>query len=96
MNSPLHSPLPSADVAEDFQEALSGLRGNNRWEIENLTVIARENTENASPISRVIETHIKTVCTYSSASCERSQREPPAFVRHIELLGIKAYGTPSM
>ena len=65
MNSPLHSPhSPIAHVADDFKDALKGLKFNNKWEIENLTVIARENTEHATAISRVIENHIKTVCLH--------------------------------
>lgn len=51
----------SAEVAADFEESLKDLQSNNRYEISNLTVIAKENTEHAQAISRVLETHIKTV-----------------------------------
>ena len=54
-------PLPSAEVAADFQDSLQDLQVNNRWEINNLTIIAKENTEFAQAISRVLENHIRTV-----------------------------------
>lgn len=53
--------LPSAEVAADFQDYLQDLQMNNRYEISNLTLVAKENTEHAMAISRVLETHIKTV-----------------------------------
>ncbi|KAF2213099.1 hypothetical protein CERZMDRAFT_84002 [Cercospora zeae-maydis SCOH1-5] len=49
----------SAEVAADFEESLKDLQTNNRYEISNLTVIAKENTEHAQAISKVLENHIK-------------------------------------
>lgn len=51
----------SDEVALDFQESLQDLTNNNRYEISNLTIIAKENTEHAQAISVVLEKHIKTV-----------------------------------
>jgi pre-mRNA cleavage complex 2 protein Pcf11 len=51
----------SAEVAADFEESLRDLQNNNRYEISNLTIIAKENTEHAQAISRALESHIKTV-----------------------------------
>lgn len=51
----------AAEVAADFEESLKDLQTNNRYEISNLTVIAKENTEHAQAISRALENHIKTV-----------------------------------
>lgn len=51
----------SAEVAADFEESLKDLQTNNRYEISNLTIIAKENTEHAQAISRALENHIKTV-----------------------------------
>jgi pre-mRNA cleavage complex 2 protein Pcf11 len=61
--SPRGSPsgLSSADVAADFEDSLKDLQGNNRYEISNLTVIAKENTEHAEAISNTLEAHIKNV-----------------------------------
>lgn len=53
--------LPSDEVAEDYKNSLEDLSINSRYEISNLTVIAKENTEHAMAISRVIENHIRTV-----------------------------------
>jgi pre-mRNA cleavage complex 2 protein Pcf11 len=53
----------SAEVAEDFRGALKDLQINNRYEIMNLTTIARENTEYAQAISDALEGHIRTVCS---------------------------------
>lgn len=53
--------LPSDEVAEDYKKALEDLTANSRYEISNLTVIAKENTEHALAISRVLENHIKNV-----------------------------------
>ncbi len=55
------SALRSAEVAQDFREALQDMKTNNRHEITNLTVIAKENTEYAQAISRALEEHIRTV-----------------------------------
>ena len=51
----------SDEVAQDFEDSLKDLQANNRYEISNLTIIAKENTEHASAISKVLESHIKTV-----------------------------------
>jgi pre-mRNA cleavage complex 2 protein Pcf11 len=64
------SGLPSDEVAEDFKEALQDLRINSKPEIDVLTVIAKENTEHAQAISRVLENHIKTVSKlFGDMSC---------------------------
>ena len=51
----------SAEVAEDFRNSLEDLTFNSRWEIVNLTTIARENIIHAQAIARVIHDQIKTV-----------------------------------
>ena len=51
----------SAEVADDFGDSLKDLQANNRYEIQNLTLIAKENTEHAHAISNTLENHIKTV-----------------------------------
>lgn len=51
----------SAAVAEDFADSLRDLTQNNRYEISNLTIIAKESTEHAQAISKALESHIKTV-----------------------------------
>ena len=53
--------LPSDEVAEDYKNSLEDLTVNSRYEISNLTVIAKENTEHAMAISRAIENHIRVV-----------------------------------
>ncbi|KAL7784551.1 hypothetical protein V8C37DRAFT_395802 [Trichoderma ceciliae] len=47
-----------AEVAEDYRLALEDLSSNMRFEISNLTVIARENTEHALAIAEVLQHHI--------------------------------------
>lgn len=49
------------EVAEDYRLALEDLNANMRFEISNLTVIARENTEHALVIAEVLERHILKV-----------------------------------
>ncbi|KAI1863948.1 hypothetical protein JX265_005049 [Neoarthrinium moseri] len=44
---------------EDFRDALEGLQLNSRFEIQNLTMIARESTEEALVISQALQDHIK-------------------------------------
>jgi pre-mRNA cleavage complex 2 protein Pcf11 len=51
----------SAEIVEDFKEALLDLKVNSKPEIDVLTVIAKENTTYAEAISDVVEEHIKTV-----------------------------------
>ncbi|ODA83776.1 hypothetical protein RJ55_02292 [Drechmeria coniospora] len=46
------------EVAEDYRQALEDLSSNMRFEISNLTVIARENTEHALAIAEVLQQHI--------------------------------------
>ncbi|KAK2755685.1 hypothetical protein FQN54_005834 [Arachnomyces sp. PD_36] len=52
--------LASDEVAEDYKNSLEDLTGNDKFQISNLTVIAKENTEHAMAISRVLENHIRT------------------------------------
>jgi pre-mRNA cleavage complex 2 protein Pcf11 len=49
------------EVAEDYRKALEDLTMNSRYEISNLTVIAKENTEHAPAISDALKNHIKRV-----------------------------------
>ena len=53
--------LPSDEVAEDYKSSLEDLVDNSRLVINNLTVIAKENIEHASAISRALEDHIRKV-----------------------------------
>lgn len=62
-----------ANVAEDFEESLRDLNQNNRYEISNLTLIAKESTEHAQAISKALETHIKTVSWTSQGSGHRNE-----------------------
>jgi hypothetical protein len=62
----MSSGLPSDEVAEDYKNSLEDLTTNDRFQISNLTVIAKENTEHAMAISRVLENHIRTVGAFSS------------------------------
>lgn len=55
------SRLVSDEVAEDYKNSLEDLTTNDRFQISNLTVIAKENTEHAMAISRVLENHIRSV-----------------------------------
>lgn len=59
------SGLVSDEVAEDYKSSLEDLTTNDRFQISNLTVIAKENTEHAMAISRVLEKHIRSVKVYS-------------------------------
>ncbi|KAK5120138.1 hypothetical protein LTR85_006619 [Meristemomyces frigidus] len=58
--SPRGSLSGASDIASDFEDSLKDLQRNDRFAIENLTNIARESTEHAQAISRVLETHIRT------------------------------------
>ncbi|CAG8975550.1 hypothetical protein HYALB_00005618 [Hymenoscyphus albidus] len=73
----------SEGVAEDFRQALLDLTLNSRYEISNLTVIARENTEHAYAISEALKTHIKQTS---------SQKKLPAFYVLDSI--VKNVGTP--
>ncbi len=52
----------SADVAEDYRQALEDLTVNSRIEIATLTNIARENASHGFAISEALANHIKKVC----------------------------------
>ncbi|KAH8422974.1 putative mRNA cleavage factor complex component Pcf11 [Aspergillus melleus] len=56
----MSSGLASDEVAEDYKNSLEDLITNDKFQIGNLTVIAKENTEHAMAISRVLENHIRT------------------------------------
>lgn len=60
----------SAEVAEDYRMALEDLSSNMRFEISNLTVIARENTEHALAIAEVLQQHILKVRSNPDAQYE--------------------------
>lgn len=49
------------EVADDFRNALCDLSINSRYEISNLTIIAKENTEHAFAIAEALKSHIKQV-----------------------------------
>lgn len=51
----------SDEVAEDYRKALEDLTMNSRYEISNLTIIAKENTEHAYAIAEALKNHIKQV-----------------------------------
>lgn len=63
----------AAEVAEDYRRALEDLSFNTRYEISNLTLIARENVENAMAISDVVLDHIKKVGPPSPSLAELVQ-----------------------
>lgn len=63
----------SAEVAEDYRQALEDLSSNMRFEISNLTVIARENTEHALAIAEVLQQHIIKVGLVPDTSFEASR-----------------------
>lgn len=56
--------LPSDEVAEDYKGSLEDLVTNDRYQISNLTLIAKENIEHAEAISRVLQNHINRVCLF--------------------------------
>ena len=74
----MSSGLASDEVAEDYKNSLEDLITNDRFQISNLTVIAKENTEHAMAISRVLENHIRTVGDRSSPTSSCS--DPGLFV----------------
>ncbi|RFU32663.1 hypothetical protein B7463_g3656, partial [Scytalidium lignicola] len=51
--------IGSDEVAEDYRKALEDLTMNSRYEISNLTIIAKENTEHAFAIAEALKNHIK-------------------------------------
>ncbi|KAF5876063.1 putative mrna cleavage factor complex component pcf11 protein [Botrytis fragariae] len=75
--------VPSDEVAEDYKRALEDLTMNSRYEISNLTVIAKENTEHALAISEALKNHIKQTSP---------QKKLPAF--YVLDSVVKNVGTP--
>lgn len=71
--------LSSDEVAEDYKNSLEDLQMNSRYEISNLTIIAKESIHHALRLSKVIEEHIRLVsdllfertCTNWMLSCNR-------------------------
>lgn len=59
--SPRGSLSGASDIAGDFEDSLRDLARNDKYEISNLTLVAKECTENAQAISRALENHIRTV-----------------------------------
>lgn len=59
------SGISSNELAEDYKASLEDLTQNSRFEISNLTVIARENIHAAQAIARTLEEHINKVCRSS-------------------------------
>ena len=53
--------VTSDEVAEDYKGSLEDLVSNDRYQISNLTLIAKENIEHAEAISRVLQNHISRV-----------------------------------
>lgn len=72
----------AAEVAEDYREALQDLTMNSRFEISNLTVVARENTEHALAIAETLQDHIKKVGKSSLLKCHLSRRWPTVYLSH--------------
>nr|POE53457.1 uncharacterized protein c4g9.04c [Quercus suber] len=58
--SPRGSLSGGSDIAGDFEDSLRDLARNDKYEISNLTLVAKECTENAQAISRALENHIRT------------------------------------
>jgi len=65
--------LSSDELAEDYKASLEDLSFNSRYEISNLTVIARENIHAAQAIARTLEQHIHSVGS-NTLSGEDSRR----------------------
>ena len=63
----MSSGLPSDEVADDYKNSLEDLVNNDRYQIGNLTVIAKENIEHGEAIARVLENHIQRVGTMLKA-----------------------------
>jgi pre-mRNA cleavage complex 2 protein Pcf11 len=75
--------VPFSEVAADFKDALQDLKSNSRPEISNLTIIAKENTEQAQAISSALETHIRTVrsCIPETLNMSRKPCDADMFVQ---------------
>lgn len=87
----MSSSLPSDEVAEDYKNSLEDLTTNDKFQISNLTVIAKENTEHAMAISRVLENHINTVgasLPLLSAVCCRCLLLPPGSALSLLLTSL--------
>ena len=54
--------LASDEIAEDYKAALEDLFTTDRYQISNLTTIARDNIEHAEAISRTLQNHITRAC----------------------------------
>lgn len=72
----------TAEVIEDYQSALDGLTMNSRFEITNLTQIARDLTNYAFPIAETLEQHIKKVGgprpeSFIASGCPEKPGPPP-------------------
>jgi hypothetical protein len=64
--------LSSEEIAEDYKSSLEDLHFNSRYEISNLTVIAKENIHAAQAIARSIEDHINKVSLPNFLKLRRS------------------------
>ena len=53
--------VPAEEIADDYRYSLESLQTPDRYAINNLTVIAKENTEHADAISNVLVEHIRKV-----------------------------------
>lgn len=82
----MSSGLPSDEVAEDYKNSLEDLAMNSRYEISNLTVIAKENTEHAMAISRVLENHIRNVSVISITPSRSRVGRPEALASTVEYI----------
>ncbi|KAG6008182.1 hypothetical protein E4U43_000195 [Claviceps pusilla] len=82
------------EVAEDYRHALEDLSSNMRFEISNLTVIARENTEHALAIADVLQQHILKVSPENSKP--QTQAPPAKKLPSLYVLDsiVKNVGTP--
>jgi hypothetical protein len=67
--------LPSDEVADDYKNSLEDLVTNDRYQIGNLTVIAKENIEHGEAIARVLENHIQRVGTHFPSSVPLQYRD---------------------
>jgi pre-mRNA cleavage complex 2 protein Pcf11 len=52
---------PADEIIEDYASSLEWLHTNDRYAINNFTVIAKENTEHSEAISGVLMDHIAKV-----------------------------------
>lgn len=63
---------PPEEIAEDYKSSLEDLTVNSRYEISNLTVIAKENIHAAQAIARVLEEHIEQVCHFTHSIIQKT------------------------